>query len=424
MTGRTNVKNGIALNANLTNKKVATGNSIVAGDFVQYYTVSSSLGLSPDKIIKLSSQYYVALQKTDGLRLIKKTGDSFEIVDTYLLTVIEDICADADTSNMFYTVSYASSSDIDDIVKVFKIVSDEIVLMGEFTASGGTHLLSQHRNNAIFHLGEYGNHSSVLILARYREDLSASTSSNAYTMRTFYKTNSSPSDYSYTFWNEYDMGDDLSCLRYIGGFKRIGTYFYVTGLRRSGNNTSTPCINKMYLSAAGAPVIDRSKIENITVKPYYSTNPTGVPYLMNDKIVYTGNNNQSTTSIIIVDPDTLNTTVYTDPNNSADKGIQNTFGNKIIAHKRIYEVNTDTAVVTKLFNGDCIVYSRAWVTEDGYILSLPNVFQLANGATEIRNIEDVDYVIPWSTPGNPIGVANDTGAAGDTIGVYIPTSVS
>lgn len=421
MTGRTNVKNGIALNANLTTKIVAADNSIVAGDFVQYYTVPGSLELSPNKIIKLSSQYYVAAT-SDGLRLIKKTNENFEIIDTYLLTVIEDLCADVDTDNMFYTVSYASSSDTDDVVKVFKVVSDEIVLAGEFTASGGTHSLSQHRNNAIFHLGEYGDHSSVLILAYYRENLTASSVSNAYMMRTFYKTNSSPSDYSYTYWNEYDMGDDSSYLRFIGGLKRIGTYFYVTGLVRGGNNYSYPCINRMYLSAAGAPVIDRSKAENIYVRPYYSSNPTGVPYLINDKIVYTGNDNQSTTRIIIVDPDTMNTTVYTDPNNSGDKGIQNVFGNKIIAHKRIYEVNTDNAIVTKLFNGDCIVYSRAWVTEDGYILSLPSIFQLANGATEIRDIEDVDYVVPWSTPGKPIGVANDSGVAGDTIGVFVPTA--
>ena len=121
----------------------------------------------------------------------------------------------------------------------------------------------------------------------------------------------------------------------------------------------------------------------------------------------------------VIDSDTLNVGSFSISQGYAPSNIFGT--NKMVSYRNLYEIDIATNSGTAIYSGDSsLSISKAIVTNDGYVLSSDGkVYQVTNGMTEVHGIEDTDYVIPFKKPGNPIGVAKESGTAGDTINVYI-----
>lgn len=427
MTGRTNCAGEISLNADVESKVIAANKSIVAGDFVQYYTQSYSLGMEYSKLIKLSDTMYVGYHWENNnhhLDLIKKDGDAFSIIDSYYTDrKLEDICPDSSASDLFYALeeysSYTSPS-YNSKILVFKVENDEISLLDE------TAIQNNNAPNKIFHYGSKGSHSSVLITS-YTNASTGSGSSSVY-ITTYYKTTENSNDYTYTKWGEWSAVE--SNLNYefpsrcANGFvKDSNDYLYMVGgtqaSRQSSRDYTFFAVAKLHIGSDGAPVIDLYKrIYNDGLVVAYSLLFT-LPEIASNKIICSAVESNRFGRCFVIDSDTLNVGSFSISQGYAPSNIFGT--NKMVSYRNLYEIDIATNSGTAIYSGDSsLSISKAIVTNDGYVLSSDGkVYQVTNGMTEVHGIEDTDYVIPFKKPGNPIGVAKESGTAGDTINVYI-----
>lgn len=429
MTGRTNCAGEISLNADVESKVIAPDKTIVAGDFVQYYTQSYSLNESYYKIIKLSNTLYIGNHNENNnshIDLIKKNGNIFSIVDSYYTAVkIEDICPDSSASDIFYALEESSSySDpyYYSKILVFKVENDEISLLDESTIS------NKRAANKIFHYGILGSHSSVLITS-YTQTTN-NTGANPVYITTYYKTTENNNDYTYTKWGEwYDTESNLSQKfpsRCANGFvKDSNDYLYMVGatqaLRSSSRDYTYFAAAKLHIGSNGVPVIDLYKrIYNDGLVVAYSLVFTR-PEIIDSKVICAVIESNRFGQCYVIDSDTLNVGSFSISQSYLPSNLFDT--NKMTSYRNIYEINTATNSGTSIYQGDSsLSISKAMVTTDGYVLSSDGkVYQVTNEMTEVHGIEDTDYVIPFKKPGNPVGVAKESGTAGDTIEVYIAT---
>ena len=77
-------------------------------------------------------------------------------------------------------------------------------------------------------------------------------------------------------------------------------------------------------------------------------------------------------------------------------------------------------VSTSYYSSKAIVYQNDVFIYGG---QTPQYERLTKNSanTELTKSQDVSYVKNWAGTGQPIGVAKQSGTAGDTIEVYIPT---
>ena len=433
MTGRTNCAGAISLNADIESKVIAPDKTIAAGDFIQYYTQSYSLDESFNKIIKLSNTLYIGSHHETNnhhLDLIKKTGNIFEIIDSYYTGAeISDygraICADTSDPDIFYALEGPYLSNPDNIyyirIHVFKVENNEITLLETST-------IQNTRANTIFHYGGMGTHSSVLVTAY--TDSSNGTANNKVYITTYYKTTESSADYSYTKWGEWNsIEGDLSYnfpSRQVNGFvKDSNDYLYMVGatraLTQSSRNYTYFAAAKLHIGSDGTPVIDLyKKIYSQGLVVAYSTAFT-VPEIISSKIICAVIESNRFGQCYVIDSDTLNVGSFSISQSYLPSNLFDT--NKMTSYRNIYEINVATNSGSSIYQGDSsLSISKAMVTSDGYVLSSNGtVYQITNEMTEVHGIEDTDYVIPFKKPGNPVGVAKESGTAGDTIEVYIAT---
>ena len=429
MTGRTNCAGEISLNADIESKVIAPNKSIVAGDFVQYYTQSYSLNETYDKFIKLSNTLYIGNHyetNNNHIDLIKKNGDVFSIIDAYYTNItIVDICADSSETDIFYALEDSSSysdPNYSSRILVFKVENNEISLLDATT------IQSSRAANKIFHYGSHGSHSSVLITS-YTYN-STNTSTNPVYITTYYKTTENANDYTYTKWGEWSGNEsNLSYnfpSRCANGFvKDSNNYLYMVGatqaLRSSSRDYTYFAAAKLHLGSDGTPVIDLyKKIYNDGLVVAYSLIFTR-PEIIDGKVICAVVEANRFGKCYIVDSDTLNAGSFSISQSYLPSNLFDT--NKMTSYRNIYEINPATNSGTGIYSGDSsLSIAKALVTDDGYVLSANGtIYQITNEMTEVHGIEDTDYVIPFKKPGNPIGVAKESGSAGDTIDVYIAT---
>ena len=448
MTGRTNVGGGgTALNANIVEKIVAPENNIVAGDFVQYYTQRSAVTfpyvvMSRTKIYKLDNTHYIT-HSWKYLYLMKKVGSVLSLIQTFNATnIIRAICIDTTDSSIIYALSISNSNQF---IEVYKYANEGLTLIESVQASSS----STSAEGTLLCLGDIGSNRSVLLTVG-----TSSSSGNYFSDYRLYKrTSNAEGSFSYTLWRKtsiqniesstngvyfpnYANSGNYPADNYIGIVKD-GEYFYIVGnCAISSHYYQT--IAKFHIdSSTGEVTLDISKIYS---NSYNSSALTAYgPFILNDKIVWTVQINSSQSpavSILMSRKDTLEISVLltgaqgvyvSNPTKLFDT-------NKIIFGPNIYQINSENYQITKIFTGS-IINDVNLITDDGYIIekeydqtsstgSVFKVYQLTNEKSEFYNVLNVDYVKQWTTSGaaygQPLGVAKDSGSAGETIGVYIP----
>lgn len=400
MRGRTNVGGGgIALNANVVNKEVASGN-IIAGDFVEYYTVPGSLSNQNgfDIVVGNIGEYTIIIGGTQSssygyslMYLIKND----EIVDIYEDSYIKN----AIIYNNFVVIGTIEPN------KGFgtlRIINDKFVLIDFLNVLYGKDNISI-ANGKIF-ASATGSTTAILNVCDISDQGMLS--------------------------NANQSAAAISTIQYVIYHNGIYYGFHY-------NSTSEVDVYTITFSESGVPSIS-STYKQLTL---YNVNPAE-RYVMlqtEDYIIFKSQPETTASAALyyVTIPDFIVTRIqFTFPSSSnynfgIVSKIENgqffaVYNNQYLYYYIFNEV-LKTITLIDNFNTESNKIQRIGYRNGNRIAVLNSslydtfrLFELEND-TYIQDISDKDYVIPY-TAGHPIGVAKDPGSTGDTIGVYIPVS--
>ena len=390
MKGRTNVLNGgIILNANTVDKEIKTGN-IVAGDFVNYYTENSYIPFS-DYFYFLANigDYTVGTSpnsSSGSLVLIKNN----EILSRYSTYTVEDI---ASIGNY---IVFSSGK----MLLIIGIQNDTLVLVDSYEFSKNIKFLECANNKIVAFLGSQSTYDTCAV---------CQISQNGQIQGL---VESSVSTY---MQNSYSPD-----LRYYDG------WYYMLSLSSSGGSYNF----KFQLNA-------NNQIENFaSTYSLPGSDSKRFLYQKDSKVLYWGNS--STTNYYWVE---LTTGAYTFVN-----GINGIAVTRISEDRLFLAKPNTSSYIVELFSFDdesVEVTLLSSLNESGYYGSMPlgRCWLKGNNAciknsdggqycVEIADIvnntlthrQNKNYVKPYAGGIEPIGVAKESGTAGDTIAVYVPTA--
>ena len=383
MKGRTNVLNGgIILNANTVDKEIKTGN-IVAGDFVQYYTESSTISYDEYMyFIGYIGDYTVVAignNSTKNIAILKDDVILDRYVDhgfnyqPYWAVIVENII-------IFYSA--------DDSVITLKIVNDKLTLVDIRTPS---YLYSPCYVNGKF-MGMETNKAYINVC-----DIDSEGNISEFT-RSAFNFNSSNVDFKYYNGIYYAVGQGS-----YSGYK----------FELDSNNQAINIVSGQGKIDTGFSLFSQFQYGS---KVLYPNNPSAIPICLHDLV--TGANVQvagirSGTSgkPIIIQVENSHTYILT-------------YGSTF----HLYEFDPDSVTVSLIASGGSNYkesLATAWLKNNiinATIYNSTNRKKLQVYGEGIIAIPDVNYVIPYDGNINPIGVAKESGTAGDTIAVYVPTA--
>ena len=403
MRGKTNATNGVHLNATAVNKTVKSG-QIVAGDFVEYYTEPNIVPQSAANTFINTVGSYTVTQKGTGLALFKNAEQVHEFTDYNILCA----CAYDDF------VIFFSSTNVVGVVEI-DITNDELSLVDTITAS--------------------------IYDAAYDDAYTIGAGDGMVLACTQYKYNST-NDIRYRFaLIDISVTGELSNCT-ITSYIKGGNYFnlkidnYDNGnFRFFGNYPSSSLISIELL-------IDQDRLiswgDSNTVQTYYFFGDK--MYQHDEIVVYAGYSSYSYVPRVFCDNLTNgagNTmAIVGDPVTNIENG-------KFITCEeissssyclRLYAFNEATSDVTLLDSITPTTQPYPVNTTNGKLTGFINgndVLVKAKGGSNLRRfringnylqeIPEVDYVVPYSGTGDPIGVAQTDGNVNDVIPVYIPT---
>lgn len=405
MKGRTNVGGGgIALNANVVNKEIKSGN-IVAGDFVQYYTENAIIEQSGNNLFLGNIRGYVVTVFTTSInyhtyggsiRLFKNgrqisSYSGYEINDAYVygnyivfnsgnskiigvlkidtngnLILVDSLTL---TSSLKYYIAAGNgkicafycgtSSSTSQMSFVVCNISEEGILssLNEQTVSGyglgyKSDIIFNEYNNSFYVIGAYNSSSSFTSVYARKVEIA---NDNTVTLQSSSTQLTIPDAISNGVL--YQNGDLLVC----------GKYGYIYAITISTGSYVTLALPENYI-------------------------PSNI---VNGYFVAARSNNTGNSSISLYYFNEQNKEITFINENSFDLQISSELMTRFIEGTRLYVKN----------------YS-------GYNL---NLLTIVNNQY-IEEQSDTNYVLPFSEYGHPIGVAKDSGSTGDTIGVYVPVS--
>jgi len=389
MKGRTNVLNGgIVLNANTVDKEIKTGN-IVAGDFVNYYTENSYIPFSENfYFIANIGDYTVGTSSNSSsgsLVLIKNN----EILSRYSTYTVEDI---ASIGNY---IAFSSGK----MLLIIGIQNDTLVLVDSHEFSENIKFLEVANNKIVAFLASRTNYDTCAV---------CQISQNGQIQEL---AESSVSTY---MQNAY--GPDL---RYYNG------WYYMLSLSSSGDSYNF----KFQVNV-------NNQIENLaSTYSLPSSNSKRFLYQKDSKVLY---GESAYNSYYWVE---LTTGAYTSVNGINGIATTRITENGLFLVKRdstsysveLYSFNDESVEVTLLSSlNDSGYYGTmplgtCWFKgNNAYIRNSDSGTYYVEMADIVNNTlshhQNKNYVKPYAGGIEPIGVAKESGTAGDTIAVYVPTA--
>lgn len=429
MRGRTNASNGgIFLNATTDTFEVATGNTIVAGDFCEYVydteiktltTATSTYDLL--NVQKLDNGLYVAsylnyftvLQMSSGVLSVINQTQYGVLSNTGRLCVM--------SNNRVAVISLDSSTYY---LTVFSVASDGTVTQLAQESVGTT--VSSAYNTSISYLGNMGGNVVACVHSSYLR----SSATDTITLHAIDITDtSSVGHYSrnitsgMTYNNNFNViGFGNNKVAYIikGSSSSSGTVYYyekvVTYNEGFEETVSTSITSSTFSSLAG----------NL-VNYYPDDNKT---YFYNGAGLF----DASTDAFYSISYSTIGLSA------SIDKAI-NIGNNKAIiySNSKYYQIEFNTAshsftllsdtplsnesgtiVSVSLALGNVVLLSYYRNYSSTYTIRYATLSIDDSGNVELGGVTNT--VQEWQGSGNPMGVAKQSGTAGDTIEVYIPAT--
>ena len=383
MKGRTNVlTGGVVLNANTASKEIKSG-SVVAGDFVQYFTNLPYVNGNASarwcgNIGDYSIMYYPG--SSSGAVQLWKDG---ELLSSYSDHTVSVACVNDD-----YIVFFSSRSCL---IGTLDIINDELVLVDTIELS------SDFSTDTIYTMAAS---SEKIVLRRLTNgdvvavcdisgngELSNANPSTVSTLRINYNT-----------WVIFDGLD----------FYVLGNFQYIYKLSIDQNNAvtiystvSSPNVITGIVQANEGSVIgfNGSSIYKINLSTGNGVTILQYRYILtnieNGYFIATSSNGSSSTRLYLYEFDEENETAI-----ELDT-IQMPSNNNVSRNFLYSYINGDLAYVCTSGLGRL------------YLIDIVNEY--------IEPRTDKDYIIPFVQYGHPIGVAKEAGTAGDTIDVYVPT---
>lgn len=389
MKGRTNVLNGgIILNANTVDKEIKTGN-IVAGDFVNYYTENS--------YIPFSEYFYFAANIGDytvgtspssssgSLVLIKNN----EILNRYSTYTVEDI---ASIGN-YIAVSSGK------MLLIIGIQNDTLVLVDSHEFSKNIKFLEVANNKIVAFLASQTCYDTCAVcqISQNGQIQGLAESSVSTYMQNAYAPD----------------------LRYYNG------WYYMLSLSSSGNSYNF----KFQVNV-------NNQIENLaSTYSLPSSNSKRFLYQKDSKVLY---GESAYKSCYWVE---LTTGAYTSVNGINGIATTRITENGLFLVKRdstsynveLYSFNDESVEVTLLSSLNDSGYYGAMPLNTCWFKGNNACIKNNDSGTYYVEIADIvnntlthhqnkNYVKPYAGGIEPIGVAKESGTAGDTIAVYVPTA--
>lgn len=395
MRGRTNVGDGVTLNANTQNMIVGSG-QITAGDFVQYNQAAQYLDQSEANDFQFNLDGYAVSLKKNGVALFKNN----EQVDYYTGFNISHICE--------YNgwIIFVSDSVAIGVLEI-NTTTDEIELVDSIAITRDGY------DEIVCCIGAGGG-KVVVGKSRYQ-------SSNTYYR--YYTTCDIANDGSLS--NAQNSGA-ISFYAEISGTSNIdyynGDFYLVTSPR--GWATTQVAIYKLVFNESGVVTSHGSSgIDTIS----YAT--IGHRLYKNNNVVIYADSYSNHKGVIVVNYE--GKTSYISLYNEA--AMTYIDGGLLIMRDssnclKLYRYNNDLENFSLLFT------TAAMARYDfGYLLGndaalrdlasnqniLYRIFNIING-NEIQSVPNTNYVMPYTIAGTPIGIAKTDGQIGDTIPIYVP----
>ena len=399
MTGRTNVVDGVSINATTANKVIADGYSIVAGDFVEYYTEAGVIDQQSanNMVVGNIGDYSITLGGTYN-------GYGYSEVKLFKNDALIDVYDDYSIYNAIVFGDYVIFATYNNpkIIGTLKIQSEALVLVDSITIPSATYRkMLCVANNKVFVTTDDASKpltvcdiSAAGLLSNMKETSNLGNATSIfYDNSTYYyvfkPTNKVSSIYTLT------IASDNSVTR---------SYSPVASITLPENSSA---LSNIIYQDDGIVIFGYTGYLTKIILPeltYTNISINGTPFSLieDDMFVSYGTaGNQYNVYLYSIDV-ALNTTELIDRCNigfAPYPGYSYPNGYNGIGWK----------------NGDRVSVFRS---NSGYFIYLYEVID----DLHIEPIADTDYVVPFSVENHPIGVAKDSGIAGDTIAVYIPQS--
>lgn len=379
MKGRTNVLGGgVILNASTAEKEIKSGN-IVAGDFVEYYSEQAEIPFVSNVIYTgIIGSYIIARSPSNAIALIKNE----RIISTYSTYSISNSLIAGN-----YIVFFSGAT-----IGVLKIQNDVLTLVDTYTCSG---TLS----------GIWYANSRIIGLIGYQKLIVCTLGSNG-AIQTHVESsisglssNSGPDIRYYDGWyyficrsyNSYkcqlNNDDEATNMTQIYLWQYEKTFLYqkdskVLYGQQTGSGTSRTTVLHWLELTTGS---------HITINGLKGTAVTPI------------NENNNFISIGYIGPVCLYSFDDVAAELTLQAQTQDSFRylNQTMNNTILYAPSQQ--IYTPRYSSD---YQNMILDIEGNLISKP---------------QDKNFVIPYRNGYNPIGVAKESGAAGDTIAVYIPT---
>lgn len=434
MRGRTNIGGGgIAINATVEQKTIKSGN-IIAGDFVEYFSEKQKINQNANCYFKFNiSEYSVALR--DYAVVIFKNG---QITSAYTGNVIYKICK---YNNLILFLAYENDKYI---IGVLKIQNDQLVYVDSvetgvnFNASTINREISICAGNGkvvIVGIKKYYSNPQMRIYAGYVCDIA-----NDGTLSNGAGTNFPTSEADAYVWSNNDTRKQIAIVYNDGHFRAVslvgeGNIYELT---IDSNNSITPVVSgfQQFISSS-TTVSNIGELENIAGQ-------------FGNLIVFTSGYYSGYITLNIISGAVSNILVDGHASTVIDQGRfittevseNGSFSFYNILTVRLYSYNelTNSIELLDTFSIEetdafAPVNSNAYrscineTTHTVYAVTYKSnnypfyiyLFKVVN-RNNIENFSDINYVISYAGEGNPIGVAKDSGAVNDIIGVYIPAA--
>ena len=409
MRGRTNASNGgIFLNAITDNFEVATGNSIVAGDFVEYKYDTGVKELSgtieqraKNYLVDATTSLYIALINNIPT-LFTYANDTITVVATYpynatYLVKHNDTTYIASDSNVIYVLS-------------IDVTNQSFTLLG--SKSGIGYITMKFSDTIYLGITSQNTYSDGAINVYNCSDFTNITRKKS---NTGLSLGIQFAVYDNTFYSLYGaMGSSYGRLYLTPWtFSADGTATRGTPIQIDGTGSSAQA------STSRAYVLSEGLFNNRYVIFAYLYGSYTSP---NDQIAVFDFEQMSLVIKDYFSPYLLDSSVFSSNINSDGEIVIGTIATRAIS---LFKFDATNISLTRLDTKD--IDNQTWKA----IFDFPNKkhalltynsgytpFSASNNQIAIGEL--TDSVKEWTGNGNPMGVAKQSGNAGDTIAVYIP----
>ena len=417
MRGRTNVGGGgLAINANPVNKTIKSG-TIIAGDFVEYYTDEQIVEQSDYVLFIFNKGDYTIALKSGKLALFKN-NEQVDLYTDYNFSRVVQVCSygnyilflpDTSSSNgVIGVLSINTQTDSFSVVNIESIQFEKSSLNNFSIAAGNGKILvaafysSQNYYNFVTADIDSNGQISNVVSSYPTGNTKQSGSILEYYNNKFYQiygpSSTTTSLVPLTIGSDGKVTYDnfgTSLLSY----QKIQRKIYQDGKIVVYACNPTSASSQDYKIA----VVD---LVGVTAS-FLSVNGNCISEIINGKLICAKFDTSSSRPSAVY--------LYSYNYNTKEVELLNTLQVDLISFGMSYG---GICNLGNLINNSIILCKRRNSDRNVYEYKKLNLV-----GNSIEDIPDVDYVIPYTDGGHPIGVAKDPGTTGSVIGVYIPVPV-